>query len=247
MSFVANPFVVVLDANVLFPFRIRDVLLTFAQEGLFRARITDEILDEWTRNLIRNKPQLEDSVHQQEAAIRAAFDECLVTGYAPLIPGLTLPDEDDRHVLAAAIKCSAQIIVTENHKDFPPDRLEEYGVETLGADDFLAKRPGLNLATELAAVAANKECGPTVGWRPENLRNMRLFHTLGLTPNEIATLISFACGFPRNKILAAEIGKSEPQLRKRFSRIYEKISGRSQIDSPAKLAHLLTACALYQS
>jgi len=138
MSFVANPFVVILDANVLYPFRTRDVLFSFAQAGLFRARFTDEILDEWTRNLIRNKPQLEDSVRQQEAAIRAAFDECLVTGYAPLIPGLTLPDEDDRHVLAAAIKCSAQIIVTENHKDFPSDTLEAYGVETLGADDFLA-------------------------------------------------------------------------------------------------------------
>jgi len=138
MSFVANPFVVILDANVLYPFRTRDVLFSFAQSGLFRARFTDEILDEWTRNLIRNKPQLEDSVRQQEAAIRAAFDECIVTGYAPLIPGLTLPDEDDRHVLAAAIKCSAQIIVTENHKDFPPDTLEAYGVETLGADDFLA-------------------------------------------------------------------------------------------------------------
>lgn len=138
MSFVANPFVVILDANVLYPFRTRDVLFSFAQAGLFRARFTNEILDEWTRNLIRNKPQLEDSVRQQEAAIRAAFDECLVTGYAPLIPGLALPDEDDRHVLAAAIKCSAQIVVTENHKDFPADTLEEYGVETLGADDFLA-------------------------------------------------------------------------------------------------------------
>ncbi|PHQ95355.1 MAG: PIN domain-containing protein [Marinosulfonomonas sp.] len=138
MSFVANPFVVILDANVLYPFRTRDVLFSFALAGLFRARFTNEILDEWTRNLIRNKPQLEDSVRQQEAAIRAAFDECLVTGYAPLIPGLTLPDENDRHVLAAAIKCSAQIIVTENHKDFPPDTLEAYGVETLGADDFLA-------------------------------------------------------------------------------------------------------------
>jgi hypothetical protein len=46
MSFVANPFVVILDANVLFPFRVRDVLLTFAHEGLFRARFTDEIMDE---------------------------------------------------------------------------------------------------------------------------------------------------------------------------------------------------------
>lgn len=138
MSFVANPFVVILDANVLFPFRTRDVLFSFAQAGLFRARFTDEILDEWTRNLIKNKPQLENSVRRQETAIRDVFGECLVTGYAPLIPGLNLPDENDRHVLAAAIKCSAQIIVTENHKDFPADTLGEYGLETLGADDFLA-------------------------------------------------------------------------------------------------------------
>lgn len=77
MSFVANPFVVVLDANVLFPFRIRDVLLTFTQEGLFRARFTDDILDEWTRNLIRLKPHLEDSVRAQEAIIRTEFEGCL--------------------------------------------------------------------------------------------------------------------------------------------------------------------------
>ena len=138
MSFVANPFVVVLDANVLFPFRVRDVLLTFAQEGLFRARITDDILEEWTRSLIRLKPHLEKSVRQQETAIRSNFDECIVSGYQPLIEGLELPDSNDRHVLAAAIRCSAQVIVTENHKDFPPEILEEYGIETLGADDMLA-------------------------------------------------------------------------------------------------------------
>lgn len=138
MSFVANPFVVVLDANVLFPFRVRDVLLTFAQDGLFRARITDKILDEWTRNLIRLKPHLEASVLEQEAAIRDHFDECFVSGYQPLIDGLELPDADDRHVLAAAIRCSAQVIVTENHRDFPAEILDEHGVETLGADDFLA-------------------------------------------------------------------------------------------------------------
>lgn len=138
MSFVANPFVVVLDANVLFPFRTRDVLLTFAQDGLFRARLTEDILDEWTRNLIRLKPHLEVSIRAQEAAIREHFDECFVSGYQPLIDGLVLPDANDRHVLAAAIRCSAQVIVTENHKDFPVDVIEEHGVETLSADDFLA-------------------------------------------------------------------------------------------------------------
>lgn len=138
MSFVANPFVAVLDANVLFPFRIRDVLFTFAQEGLFRARITDDIIDEWTRNLIKLKPHLEASIRQQERAIRTHFAECFVEGYCPLISGLDLPDPDDRHVLVAAIRCSAQVIVTENHRDFPASKLALYDVETLSSDEMLA-------------------------------------------------------------------------------------------------------------
>lgn len=138
MSHIANPFVVILDANVLYPFRSRDVLLTFAQLGLFRARITDEIMDEWTRNLIANKPDLEASVRSQAEAIKDAFEECFVVGYEPLIDSLALPDLDDRHVLAAAIKCSAQVIVTENHKDFPADVLDEHDLITLSADDMLA-------------------------------------------------------------------------------------------------------------
>lgn len=138
MSFTANPFVVVLDANVLFPVRIRDVIFSFAKEGLFRARLTDMILDEWTRNLLRLRPELEASIRRQEALIREHFEECFVEGYEPLIAGLDLPDVDDRHVLAAAIRSSAQVIVTENHKDFPAHILAQYDVETLGADDFLA-------------------------------------------------------------------------------------------------------------
>ncbi len=137
MTFVVNPFVAIVDANVLYPFRVRDVLLTFADEGLFRARFTDEIINEWTRNLIKNKPSFEDSVRQQEAVIRNLFDDCLVTGHHPFIEVLDLPDPDDRHVLAAAIRCSAQVIVTENLRDFPAATLDEYDIEALTADDFL--------------------------------------------------------------------------------------------------------------
>lgn len=137
MSFVANPFVVILDANVLFPFRVRDVLLTFAHEGLFRARFTEEIMAEWMENLVQQKPALEESVKSQARMIRQTFDECFVTGHMSLIDGLEMPDKDDRHVLAAAIRCSAQVIVTENRRDFPPDLLEEYDIEALGADDML--------------------------------------------------------------------------------------------------------------
>lgn len=137
MSIVANPFVVILDANVLFPFRVRDVLLTFAHEGLFRARFTDEIMAEWMENLIELKPSLKDSIESQASMIRQTFDECFVSGHMSLIDGLDMPDKDDRHVLAAAIRCSAQVIVTENRRDFPSGLLEEYDIEVLGADDML--------------------------------------------------------------------------------------------------------------
>lgn len=91
---------------------------------------------EWTQNLLDLKPSLEDSIKSQVAMIRQTFDECFVTGHIPLIEGLEMPDHDDGHVLAAAIRCSAQVIVTENKRDFPPDLLEEYDIEVLGADEM---------------------------------------------------------------------------------------------------------------
>lgn len=137
MSHIANPFVAVLDANVLYPFRIRDVLLTFSQHGLFRARFTDCIINEWVRSLIGNKPGAAASVRAQEKIIREKFSECFVSGYQHLINGLVLPDPDDRHVLAAAIRCSAQVIVSWNAKHFPADILAKHDVELLTPDDFL--------------------------------------------------------------------------------------------------------------
>jgi predicted nucleic acid-binding protein len=163
LSHIANPFVVILDANVLYPFRTRDVLLTFAQQGLFRARFTADIIEEWTGNLIANKPDLEESVRQQATIIATVFGDCLVEGYEPLIQGLNLPDRNDRHVLAAAIKCSAQIIVTENQKDFPTEILDQYGIEALGADDMLANTYDLfpiEGARALKAVRARYENPP---------------------------------------------------------------------------------------
>lgn len=139
MSHIADRFVVILDANVLYPFRTRDVLLHFYQAGLFRARWTDEILEEWTRSLLAEKPQLEESIRSQRRAMEEHFDEAWVTGYQPLIEGLDLPDPDDRHVLAAAIKCGAQHIVTQNLRDFPDEALEPFDVEAIEADEFLSR------------------------------------------------------------------------------------------------------------
>lgn len=134
---LADRFTVVPDANVLYPFRVRDVLFRFYQEGLFRARWTDQILDEWTTNLVRNRPEHEASVQAQVAQMRAHFDEAWVTGHESLIASLHLPDPDDRHVLAAAIICGAQHIITENLKDFPSEVLLEFDIEPIGADEFL--------------------------------------------------------------------------------------------------------------
>lgn len=137
MSHVADRFVVLLDANVLYPYRMRDALLRFAEAGLFRARWSAEILDEWQRSLLRNKPDIEASIHQQIDAMDRAFPEARVTGYEALMDSLDLPDPDDRHVLAAAIGADAEHIVTENLKDFPEAILAPYGLCAVTADDFL--------------------------------------------------------------------------------------------------------------
>lgn len=134
---LADRFTVILDANVLYPFRMRDVLLRFCEAGLFRARWTERIIDEWTRNLIGNQPEYEASVLAQVEQMKAHFGEGWVVGFEPLIESLVLPDLDDRHVLAAAIVCGAQHIVTQNLKDFPSEMLDGFDIEPIEADEFL--------------------------------------------------------------------------------------------------------------
>lgn len=106
-------FTVLYDANVLYPNVLRDVLIRLAQTGLVHARWTDRILDETFRNLTADRPDIPTAtLAKLRELMNRAVPDCLVTGYEALIPALTLPDEDDRHVLAAAIRCSAQVIVT---------------------------------------------------------------------------------------------------------------------------------------
>ena len=81
--------------------------------------------------------------------------DCLVTGYESLIPSLTLPDPDDRHVLAAAIRCGADLIVTFNLNDFPRHALEPYGIEAQHPDDFLMHQ--LDFAPDVVCAAAKRQ------------------------------------------------------------------------------------------
>ena len=154
MRLIADRFVVLLDANALYPFWMRDSLLRFAEAGLFRARWSAHILEEWREALLRSKPQLASSIDSQIAAMARAFPEACIQGYDDLIQSLNLPDPDDRHVLAAAIVAGAEHIVTQNIKDFPPEALGLYGLEAVTADDFLASVFELYPTEALAALSA---------------------------------------------------------------------------------------------
>jgi len=70
--------------------------------------------------------------------MNAHVRDCLVTGYEPLIQGLTLPDPEDRHVLAAAIRAGASVIVTFNLDDFPDSILEPFGIQAQHPDQFIS-------------------------------------------------------------------------------------------------------------
>ena len=146
-------FVVLLDASVLYPAPLRDLLLQLAISGLFQGKWTEEIHDEWIRNLVKNRPDLSlDKLTYTKNTINKAVPDCLVTGYESLVEALSLPDANDCHVLAAAIRSHAQIIVTYNVKDFPRNILEKYDVEALHPDAFLRHQIDLSPPLFLACV-----------------------------------------------------------------------------------------------
>ncbi len=130
--------IVLYDACVLYPAPLRDLLMRLALADLFRARWTDEIHDEWIRNVRANRPDISPgSLARCRELMDRHVPDCLVAGYEALIPTLTLPDPDDRHVLAAAIHGGAQLIVTFNLRDFPPPALERYGIQAIHPDEFV--------------------------------------------------------------------------------------------------------------
>lgn len=146
-------FVVLYDANVLYPSTLRDLLIRVGQAGLVQAKWTDQILDEVFGNLATNRPDLDrQRLARTRELMNRAVRDCLVTGYEPLVDALDLPDPDDRHVLAAAIKARAQVIVTHNLKDFPSTVLEEWDMEARSADDFILDQIDLSRDSVYGAV-----------------------------------------------------------------------------------------------
>lgn len=146
---------VVLDACVLYPAPIRDLLLHLASEGLYRPKWSDQIQAEWVRNLLLNRPDLNSGQLQQTTtAMDRAFPEARVNAYEALISTLMLPDADDRHVLAVAIHSQASLIVTANLKDFPASYLRSFGIDAQHPDRFITQLIETNPADALRAFQA---------------------------------------------------------------------------------------------
>jgi hypothetical protein len=140
-----SQYTALLDANVLYPAPLRDVLMQLAVTDIFRAKWTEYIHQEWIDALMRREPDRDRAqLERTRELMNRSTRDCLVTGYEPLIATLELPDPDDRHVLAAAIVGRCDAIVTKNLKDFPDDVLKQYGIEKQHPDEFLSNH--LNLA-----------------------------------------------------------------------------------------------------
>ena len=150
----SSPFTAVFDACVLYPANVRDLLMRLACTRCFRARWSGETHDEWIRNLLANRPDLSrERLERTAQQMDDAVEDCLVADYAPLIDGIEgLPDPDDRHVVAAAIRCGASVIVTYNLKDFPVAALERWQLEVQHPDEFVENVFDLHQAQVLEAV-----------------------------------------------------------------------------------------------
>jgi len=149
-------YTVVFDACVLYPAPLRDLLLHLSLTGLFSSRWTDQIHDEWIRNLLKARPELKSKLERTRELMNKAVPDSLITDYEPLIESLELPDVDDRHVLAAAIRAGAQAIVTFNLKDFPKDILSRYGIEAMHPDAFIEYQLDLNQGAVVAAAKRHR-------------------------------------------------------------------------------------------
>jgi predicted nucleic acid-binding protein len=148
----------VLDACVLYPAPLRDLLLSLASEGVFGARWTLEIQDEWIRNLSANRTDLKPEALARTAELmNNAIEDCLIENYEFMIGALTLPDANDRHVLAAAIVGHADAIVTFNLKDFPEVVANLHGIEILHPDDFVVAQYDLDPIRFLRIIKANRD------------------------------------------------------------------------------------------
>ena len=133
---------VVLDSCILYPARLKDLFMELSglahKNKIFRAKWTEQIHDEWIHNLLADRTDITpEALARTRQLMNKAVPDCVVTGYEHRIEALSLPDPDDRHVLAAAIECGANVIVTRDLSDFPDAQLKPSFIIAKHPDDFL--------------------------------------------------------------------------------------------------------------
>jgi len=129
-----------LDASVLYPSLLRNLLMYFAVADAYQPRWSAEVHREWMTALMRNRPDLPPAnIERTRVLMETQIYDALVEGYEHRIAAIELPDANDRHVLAAAIECGASIIVTANLRDFPATALTPFGIVAEHPDAFLSR------------------------------------------------------------------------------------------------------------
>lgn len=158
---------VFLDACVLVPVTLTNVILTAAENGLVRPYWSHEVVEEAVDAIREVRPNLsEDRVRRRFVAMDAAFEGASVSGDPSTLDGRGLPDVDDQHVVAAAIAAGASVIVTANIRDFPKAVMASLGMSVLSPDDFLlrlAEADGeamVNVVARVAETLRNPERAP---------------------------------------------------------------------------------------
>ncbi len=163
---------VLIDACVLYPTIMREVILGAATLGLFEPRWSGRILEEWARATVKLGPEAEVFARGEIAMLGVTFPRAIVPVHAGLMQRLWLPDPDDIHVLAAAVSGSCDGILTMNAKDFPRDYLNEQGLARYDPDGFccrmLDENPdGMRDVADKILTTARDMSG--VGWTMRNL------------------------------------------------------------------------------
>lgn len=173
-------FTAVLDTNVIYPVCGRDLFLWLAYYELYTPKWSRNICEEWREVMIRKGVDPTEA-DKRVNRINDAFPDALVENYEHLLESLQLPDPKDRHILGAAIKTNANLIVTNNIKDFPTDYLCKLGLSAKSADDFLTDIIDLNphkATSAFTELVLNKKNPPLSQFEVlEQLRKINLKNT----------------------------------------------------------------------
>jgi len=131
--------------------------MRLALTDLFKAQWTDQIHKEWINALLREDKFTREKLERVRDLMDEHVRDAKVYGYEGLIETIKLPDPDDRHVLAAAIRCNADAIVTFNLKDFPNDIVSEYTIEIIHPDEFICYQIDLSSSKACGAIKDQRE------------------------------------------------------------------------------------------